>query len=91
MEKIRRRPPEYLGSAGFGSVSVGSPGGSGHRICLDSPTPFQTTPTTQVEPVAQAIPTATPINAEVPLLPPKGKGKVCNNRKKSIAWDHFEK
>ena len=26
-----------------------------------------------------------------PLLPPKGKGKVCNNRKKYIAWDHFEK
>ena len=51
----------------------------------------QTTPTTQVEPVAQAIPTATPINAEIPLLPLKGKGKVCNNRKKSIAWDHFEK
>ena len=26
-----------------------------------------------------------------PLLPPKGKGNVCNNRKKYIAWDHFEK
>ena len=26
-----------------------------------------------------------------PLLLPKGKGNVCNNRKKYIAWDHFEK
>ncbi|KAK4564411.1 hypothetical protein RGQ29_006467 [Quercus rubra] len=56
----------------------------------DAP-PSQTTPTTQVELVAQAVPTATPTNAKVPPLPPKGKGKVCNNRKKSIAWDHFEK
>ena len=51
----------------------------------------QTTPTTQAKLVAQAVPIATPTNAEVPPLPPKGKGKVCNNRKKSIAWDHFEK
>ena len=51
----------------------------------------QTTPVAQAEPVAQAIPITTPTNAEVPPLPPKGKGKVCNNRKKSIAWDHFEK
>ena len=56
----------------------------------DAP-PFQTTPTAQAEPIAQAVPTATPTNAEVPPLPPKDKGKVCNNRKKSIAWDHFEK
>ena len=54
----------------------------------DAP-PSQTTPTAQAEPIAQAIPTATPTNAE--LLPPKGKGNVCNNRKKYIAWDHFEK
>ena len=51
----------------------------------------QTTPTTQAKLVAQAVPIATPTNVEVPPLPPKGKGKVCNNRKKSIAWDHFEK
>ena len=56
----------------------------------DAP-PSQTTPTAQVEIVAQAAPTATPTNAGVSPLPPKGKGKVCNNRKKSIAWDHFEK
>ncbi|KAK9991746.1 hypothetical protein SO802_026731 [Lithocarpus litseifolius] len=51
----------------------------------------QTTPTATTEPIAQAVSTATPTNAEVPLLPPKGKGKVCNNRKKYIASDHFEK
>ena len=51
----------------------------------------QTTPTAQAEPVAQAVPTATPTNVEVPPLPPKDKGKVCSNRKKSIAWDNFEK
>ena len=56
----------------------------------DAP-PFQETPTTTAKPVAQAVPTATSINVEVPPLPPKGKGNVCNNRKKSIAWDHFEK
>ena len=50
----------------------------------DAP-PSQTTPTTQ------AVPTATPTNAELPPLPPKNKGKVCSNRKKSIAWDNFEK
>ena len=51
----------------------------------------QKTPTAQVEPIAQAVPTATPTNAEVPPFPPKDKGKVCNNRKKSITWDNFEK
>ena len=56
----------------------------------DAP-PSQTTHIAQVELVAQVVPTATPNNAEVPPLPPKDKGKVCNNRKKSIAWDHFEK
>ena len=56
----------------------------------DAP-PSQATPTATAEPVAQVVPTATPTNAEVPLLPPKGKGNVCSNRKKSIAWDHFEK
>ena len=55
----------------------------------DAP-PSQATPTATAEPVAQAVPTATPTNAEVPPLPPKGKGNVCSNRKKSIAWDHFE-
>ena len=54
--------------------------------------PSQTTPAAQVEPVA------TSTNTEA--LPPKpnGKAKVSeiavdcgNNRKKSIAWDHFEK
>ena len=53
--------------------------------------PSQTTPTATTKPVAQAVPTATPTNAEVPQLPPKGKGNVCSNRKNSIAWDHFEK
>ena len=56
----------------------------------DAP-PSQATPTATVEPVAQVVPTATPTNAEVPPLPPKGNGNVCNNRKKTIAWDHFEK
>ena len=56
----------------------------------DAP-PSQATPTTTAKLVAQAVPTATSTNAEVPPLPPKGKGNVCNNRKKSIAWDHFEK
>ena len=56
----------------------------------DAP-PSQTTLTAQAEPIAQVVPTASPTNAEVPPLPPKDKGKVCNNRKKSIAWDHFEK
>jgi len=57
----------------------------------DAP-PSQTTPTAQVEPVA------TPTNAKALLLKPKGKGKASeiaigcgNNRKKSTAWDHFEK
>ena len=48
-------------------------------------------PLSQTTHVAQAVPTATPTNAEVPPLPPKDKGKVCNNRKKSISWDNFEK
>ena len=56
----------------------------------DAP-PSQTTPIVQAKPVAQAVPTATPTNSKVPPLPTKGKGKVCNNRKNSIAWDHFEK
>ena len=51
----------------------------------------QTTPIAQAELVTQAVPTATPTNAEVPPLPPKDKGKVCNNRKKYIAWDYLEK
>ena len=45
------------------------------ELSSDAP-PSQTTPTTQVEPVAQVEPIATPTNAEVPPLPPKGKGKV---------------
>ena len=53
--------------------------------------PSQTIPTTTVEPIAQAVLIATPTNAEVPPLPPKGKGNVCSNSKNSIAWDHFEK
>ena len=60
------------------------------ELSSDAP-PSQTTPTTQAETVAQVVPTATPINAEIPPLPPKGKGKVCNNKKKFITWDHFEK
>ena len=52
---------------------------------------FQTTPTATAEPVTQAVLTATPTNAEVSPLPPKGKGNVCSNSKNSIAWDHFEK
>ena len=63
----------------------------------DAP-PYQTTPATQAELATQAKSTATPTNAKA--LPPKlnGKAKVneivadCgNNRKKSTAWDHFEK
>ena len=58
----------------------------------------QTTPAAQAEPVVQAKLVATPTNAEA--LPPKpnDKTKVSeiaadygNNRKKSTAWDHFEK
>ena len=56
----------------------------------DAP-PSQATPTATNELVAQVVPTATPINAEVRSLPPKSKGNVCNNRKKSTALDHFEK
>ena len=39
----------------------------------DAP-PSQTTPIATAELVAQAVPTAFPTNAEVPPLPPKGKG-----------------
>ena len=53
--------------------------------------PSSDAPPSQTTLTAQAEPTTTPTNAEVPRLPPKGKGKVCNNRKKSIALDHFEK
>ena len=60
------------------------------ELSNDAP-PSQTTPIAQAEPIAQVVPTATPTNAEVPPLPPKDKGKMCNNRKKSIAWDNFEK
>ena len=56
----------------------------------DAP-PSQTIPTTTAEPIAQAVLIATPTNAEVPPLPPKGKGNVCSNSKNSIAQDHFEK
>ena len=60
--------------------------------------PSSDAPLSQTTHVAQAVPTATPTNAEV--LPPKpnGKSKVSeiatgcgNNRKKSTAWDHFGK
>ena len=47
--------------------------------------PSSDAPPSQTTPTAQAVPTATPTNAEVPPLPPKNKGKVCGNRKKSIA------
>ena len=55
-------------------------------------------PLSQTTPAARAEPVATPTNAEA--LPPKpnDKAKVSeiaadcgNNRKKSTAWDHFEK
>ncbi|KAK9998147.1 hypothetical protein SO802_017750 [Lithocarpus litseifolius] len=36
----------------------------------------QRTPTAQAEPIAQVVPIATPTNAEVPPLPPNGKGKL---------------
>ena len=36
--KIRHRPAEAVGSAGFGSVPVDFSGGSGYWINLDSPT-----------------------------------------------------
>ena len=63
----------------------------------DAP-PSETTPAAQAELDVQAEPVATPTNAET--LPPKPNDKVkvsevaadCgNNRKKSIAWDHFDK
>ena len=63
----------------------------------DAP-PSQTTPTAQAKLAAQVEFVATPTNAET--LPPKpnGKAKVSeiaadcgNNRKKSTAWDYFEK
>ena len=53
--------------------------------------PSSDAPLSQTTHVAQVVPTATPTNAEVPPLPPKDKGKVCNNRKKFISWDNFEK
>ena len=53
--------------------------------------PSSDAPPSQTTPTAQAVPTATPTNAKVPPLPPKDKGKVCSNRKMSIAWDNFEK
>ena len=64
---------------------------------IDAP-PSQTTPAAQAELDVQAEPVATPTNAEA--LPPKPNDKTkvsevaadCgNNRKKSTAWDHFEK
>ena len=67
------------------------------ELSSDAP-PSQTTPTAQAEPAVQAEPIATPTNVEV--LPPKPNEKTkvseiaadCgNNRKKSTAWDHFEK
>ena len=60
--------------------------------------PSQTTSTAQAEPAVQAEHVANPTNAEV--LPPKPCYKTLmseiaadcgNNRKKSTAWDHFEK
>ena len=52
--------------------------------------PSSDAPLSQTTHVTQAVPTATPTNVGVPPLPPKDKGKVCSNRKKSIAWDNFE-
>ena len=56
------------------------------------------TPTAQARLVAQAKLAATPTTAKVPSLPPKDKCKVSNkaiapsnNKRKFIAWDHFEK
>ncbi|XP_023896650.1 zinc finger BED domain-containing protein RICESLEEPER 2-like [Quercus suber] len=60
--------------------------------------PSSDAPPSQTTPAAQADPVATPTNAET--LPPKPNNKTkvseivadCgNNRKKSTAWDHFEK
>ena len=63
----------------------------------DAP-PYQTTPAAQVEPTIQAKPIATPTNTEAlpPILNDKTKvseiaANFGNNRKKSTAWDHFEK
>ena len=53
--------------------------------------PSSDAPLSQTTHTAQAVTTATPTNAEVPPLPPKGKGNVCSNSKNSIAQDHFEK
>ena len=60
--------------------------------------PSQTTPAAQVEPTIQAKPIATPTNTEAlpPILNDKTKvseiaANFGNNRKKSTAWDHFEK
>jgi len=60
--------------------------------------PSSDAPPSQTTPAAQAESAATPTNAEA--LPPKPNDKVkvseivadCgDNRKKSTAWDHFEK
>ena len=60
----------------------------------------QTTPAAQAEPAVQAelVATPTPTNAEALPPRPNDKTKVSevaadcgNNRKKSTAWDHFEK
>ncbi|KAL4607447.1 hypothetical protein ACB092_09G175100 [Castanea dentata] len=67
------------------------------KTSSDAP-PSQTIPAAQVDPTVQAEPVATPISAEALPPKPKDKTKVCeadvdcgSNRKKSIAWDHFEK
>ena len=56
------------------------------------------TPATQARLVAQAKPVATLTTAKVPPLLPKDKHEVSNkvvapsnNKRKFIAWDHFEK
>ena len=63
----------------------------------DAP-PSQTTPAAQAGPAVQAEPVPTPTNAEALPPRPSDKTKVSeivvdcgNNRKKSTAWDHFEK
>ena len=67
------------------------------KTSSDAP-PFQTIPSAQVDPTVQAEPVATPTSAEALPPKPKDKTKVCeavvdcgSNRKKSSAWDHFEK
>ena len=68
------------------------------ELTSDAPPSQAATPAAQARLVVQAKPVATPTTAKVPPLPPKDKHEVSNkvvapsnNKRKFIAWDHFEK